>query len=348
MRHQTRCLIHTTVLLSIFVAIFNAAKVEPSSAQTEGFKLYQVQLWCGDSGLPTKILSHEVTTGGTVGRPLMGTRVICIGKCAGRRTTMADAFAGLPADLSQALTAKVEAYQQEAAFAGQGEYIAKCIGTNPKPETKCEPPRPDTNPPWLNEDAPCQNRQKATYSWGQNRRNPNTVSVTISICGEVIRYSRRTWGSVRDAPGVESHDVCCDTWQNAGNTRSPCDARRDIDCDGELNETDSSPFERPYQYPRSDDFVSNSPLTPLPFWKNLHLGMPARSECKDCKWELVAVDYSCENKVWRSGQYEAIDAEYKYQATWKCPGNGQLKKVEDSSVTMEGMRCPKPPNRSWP
>lgn len=148
---------------------------------------------------------------------------------------------------------------------------------------------------------------------------------------------------------MSSFDVCCDSWQNAVSTRSPCDAMRDIDCDGDLNEGDFNPVSAATRKPvRSDDFVSNSPLGNLPFWKWLHYGMPDQSGCKDCKWELVGVEYTCENKVARiSSRSERISAEYEYKATWKCPANGQTQ-VTDDSATMDGLRCPAPPNRSWP
>jgi hypothetical protein len=216
-------------------------------------------------------------------------------------------------------------------------------------DAKCEPPRPRQNdPPWFNEDLPCQNRQQATYSFGQNRRNPNLRSVSISICGQVIRYvTTERAGRALPPLGSNKEDVCCDSWQNAVNTGSPCDALRDIDCDGKLNENDSSPLRAPAREESSDDFVINSPRGNLFFWREIYDGMPDQVWCKDCKWELVGVQYTCENKVRGTGRSETIDAEYKYKATWKCPANGSTT-VKNGRAVMEGLRCPSPPNQSWP
>ena len=218
------------------------------------------------------------------------------------------------------------------------------------PEKKCEPPRDrNTIPPWFNKDAPCNNRQRATYSWGQNRRDPTKYSISISICGQVIpRYVSNVVVELTST-GVRYFNVCCDSWQQAIDSGSPCDPLRDIDCDGTPNENDGAPFRSASLAPRSDDFVSNPPLTPaLPFWRKVQEGMPDQSGCKDCKWELVGVNYTCEHQVVRTGRRsERVDAKYKYEATWKCPATGQTE-VTDESATMEGLRCPTPPNRSWP
>lgn len=205
------------------------------------------------------------------------------------------------------------------------------------PEKKCEPPTASNVPPWFSGDAPCQNRQRGTYSSGQNRRNPQLESVAVSICGEIIRFDQRGLfdNSNRRPPSTYSFDVCCDTWQKAASTGSPCDARRDLDCDGELNENDATPLNAPAAAPSDTDFVSNSPLTNLPFWKQLRSHMPSQSECKDCKWELVRVDYTCKDEV------------IEFQPTWKCPSTGLLKKSEVGFAPNRS-RCPVPPTRSWP
>ena len=223
-------------------------------------------------------------------------------------------------------------------------------GGQPPSKNKCEPPPPENNnPPWLNKDLPCDNRQRATISWSQSRASNMDVSFTVDICGEVIRYISPGGGSPeRTPPGVRSFDVCCDSWRNAANTGSPCDARRDIDCDGTLNESDQMP-EYAFRDRRPDDFVSNSPLSNMPFWKRLH--EPVQTGCKDCKWELVRVEYTCKNvadpvrSARRAGM--VFDATYNYQATWKCPSSGQTQETRDT-VTMVDLRCPTPPNRSWP
>lgn len=221
----------------------------------------------------------------------------------------------------------------------------------PKPN-KCEPPPPETNnPPWLNKDLPCRDWQQARISWSQTRASNMDLSFTIDICGEVIRYRYPGGGRPeRMPPGSRSFDVCCDSWRNAANTGSPCDARLDIDCDGDLNDSDTM-AEYSGRAREPDDFVTNSPLGGLPFGKDLYKFMPGASGCKDCKWELVRVEYECKNvaapirSANRPGM--AFDATYKYKATWKCPSNGQTRETNDVA-TMYDQRCPDPSNASWP
>jgi hypothetical protein len=193
----------------------------------------------------------------------------------------------------------------------------------------------------LNPQSPCRDRQRGTISWSQSRASTMDLSFTVSMCGEVVRFLQRGAGSSdKTSPGVRSFDVCCESWQNAANTRSPCDARQDIDCDGVLNESDSQP-ERSAR--RSDDFVSNSPLTNLPFWQKISPDIPDQSACKDCKWQLGHVAYTCDNLArrhlpgWESSN--AIDATYHYLATWKCPSNGQTQQ-KWGDVRMENLQCP--------
>lgn len=233
-----------------------------------------------------------------------------------------------------------------------GDPSMNCTAASPPENRPCEPPRPENNPPWLNRDSPCRDRQRGTISWSQTRASTMDLSFTVSMCREVIRFIRRGAGSPgKSPPGGRSFDVCCDSWQNAANTGSPCDARRDIDCDGALNESDSEPERRSG---RSDDFVSNSPLSNLPFWKKLYPEIPDQSGCKDCKWELVRVEYTCQDlgrryeTGWESSN--VIDAAYNYQATWKCPANGQTQE-KGGNVRMENLRCPREwsqTTRYWP
>jgi hypothetical protein len=136
MRKRARLLISNAVLIMIIGAIFFAGKSQLSSAQNAEFKTYQLAVYCGNSGVATVIFGHKVTSGGTVGRPLMGNKAICAGNCRkGAVTiavTIADALAGLPAEVSAALKAKVAQHQENAA-AGKGRPIA-CLGKG----TDCE------------------------------------------------------------------------------------------------------------------------------------------------------------------------------------------------------------------
>lgn len=349
MRKRTRLLISTSVLVLMIGAIFFAGKPELSSAQNEGFQIYQLLVFCGNSSVASATFSQKATEGGTVGRPLMGTHTECVGNyCGGGKVSLADALARFPAKVSAALKAQVERHR----FAGEGWFITCLRGGKEPPETKCEPPPPENNnPPWFNQDLPCSDRQRATISWSQTRASNMDVSFTVDICGEVIRYIYPGGGSPeKQPPGVRSFDVCCDSWRKGANTKSPCDARRDFDCDGMPNESDTMP-EYAFRDRRSDDFTSKSPLTGLPFWTKLHERMPTQSGCKDCKWELVRVEYTCkdEHDPMRSARESrnVFDAIYHYQATWKCPTNGQTQGTSND-VTIVNGRCPTPQNRSWP
>ena len=237
-----------------------------------------------------------------------------------------------------------------------GPIPAKCNAGKEKSEPKCEPaPTENNNPPWLGNDSSCADRQRATISWSQRRMsNPNLdVSFTVAICGEVIRYMVPGGGYPENFPdaryvGARSFDVCCESWRNAARTGSPCDARADLDCDGEPNEKDQMP-DYAFRDRRPDDFVSG-PIANLPFWEKLYPYINDGSTC-ECKWELVRVDYTCKHapnmessnptggRVW--------DATYKYQATWKCPKGGKTSVTRDT-VVKKGLSCPNPPNRSWP
>jgi len=131
MRKSTRLLISMAVLVMIIGAIFFAGKPQPSSAQNDGFKIYDLLVFCGDSQLASAIFGHEATEGGTVGRPLMGTKTICVGKCGGGTVTLPAALAGLPAAVSAALQAKVDKHQADAA-AGKA-WRLNCLGDGKKP-----------------------------------------------------------------------------------------------------------------------------------------------------------------------------------------------------------------------
>lgn len=354
MRKRTRLLISISVLVMIIGAILYAGKPRPSSAQNAPFQSYDLRVFCGGPQVASATFWHDVPESS------MGLKTIDVGNCKRCNVSLADALAGLPAAVSTALKAKVDKHQADAA-AGKGSRLT-CLGDGKeKPpgdkKPKCEPPRDrNNNPPWLNQGLACQNTQRGTYSWGPNRRDPTVDSVSISACGEVIRYVTTGHREITRL-GVRSFDVCCDTWLNTWSLRSPCDARRDIDCDGTLNENDLDPLFAPMKKGSSDDFVSNEPLTNLPFWRKLYEGMPSQSDCTDCKWELVGVKYTCENKVERTGRRsETRNAEYDYQATWKCAATGQTRVTTDSA-TMEGQRqrrgspccrCPSPPSGSWP
>lgn len=129
MRKRTRLLISPTVLFTIIGVVFFVAKPEPVVAQNEGFKIYQLIMHCGSPQLPAAIFGHQVADDGTVGRPSMGTYSTCVGNCPGRSVSLEDALAGLPADVSAALKAKVEKHP-----AAEADWFIACLGRRKKIE----------------------------------------------------------------------------------------------------------------------------------------------------------------------------------------------------------------------
>ena len=314
-------LIAVTIVVGIvLVGVFGLQQPRSSAQQDPIRKQPACTIFCGDGSFYTFGLGAKPCWGGPL--PAGGA---------------SDHFRSLAAEDQAAICRSVEAAGNSAAADCPAfKTLLQLCKTIP-PEKKCEPPRASNTPPWFNGDPGCQNRQRGTYSSGQNRRNPRIESITISMCGEVIRFEQRDMinSSQRRPPSVYSFDVCCDTWQKAASTGSPCDARRDIDCDGTPNETDFIPFTAPTETPSDLDFFTNSPLQNLPFWKDLRWYIPSQNECKNCKWELVRVDYTCKDEV------------IQYQTTWKCPATGQLKKGEVGFAANRS-RCPVPPKKSWP
>ncbi len=128
MRKRTRLLISKSVLFIIIGAIFFVGMPEPAAAQNEGFKIYQLIVHCKDPQLPAAIFGHQVTDEGTVGRPSMGTLSICVGNCPGLMLSLETALAGLPADVSAALKAKVERYP-----AAEADWFKTCLGVKIPP-----------------------------------------------------------------------------------------------------------------------------------------------------------------------------------------------------------------------
>lgn len=109
------------------LTLFAAGILVASVARADKFKMYQLQVYCENSQVATVIFGHIVT------EPSMGTKVMCAGRCRGGMVPIADVLAGLPAEVSAALRAKVEKHEENAA-AGKGRSLALCGGA-----TKCNP-----------------------------------------------------------------------------------------------------------------------------------------------------------------------------------------------------------------
>jgi hypothetical protein len=323
MSKRTRLIISTSVLVVMIGAIFFAGKPELSSAQTEGFEIYQLSVHCGDSQLPSAIFGHRVTEGGTVGRPLMGTWSICAGNCPGGAVSYADALAGLPAAVSAALQAKVDKHQADAA-AGKG-WRLNCLGDDKKPpEKKCEKPTP-----WFDGSSNCKDVQSPDF-----RVNEYDSLIELSMCGYsvfvhivpkdypggLVGYKTQLENFVRRRVGSR---ICCDKLREAARTGVPCNPTRDIDCDGKSNQADfytlsyasttipSATFpdiNRPFTSPEG------APIDPFPEGLNPDDPdfLPPQDKC-DCKWELNKGTLNCSP----DGKQNHF-----YQARWRCPSTG--------------------------
>ena len=108
------------------LALLAAGVLVASGARADGFKMYQLLVFCGNSQVATVIFGH------TVDEPSMGTKVICAGNCPGGWVSIADAVAGLPAGVSASLTAKVEKHKANTAAGKKGPSLAGCDCDNEK------------------------------------------------------------------------------------------------------------------------------------------------------------------------------------------------------------------------
>lgn len=122
------------IIRLIFLCALWSICSQPMFAQIDGFKSYQLRVFCGDTKHATAEFWYNVPDDGNKGRPLMGLHTACAGNCEGGHVPLADALAQFPAGVSGALKAKVDVYQASAA-AGNGTLLT-CLG----PRLKCEPP----------------------------------------------------------------------------------------------------------------------------------------------------------------------------------------------------------------
>jgi hypothetical protein len=325
MRNRIRPLIYVSVLVTIIGAVFFANKLQPSSAQNEGFVLYQLNVHCGSSSLVTKIFTHENKEGGTVGRPLMGTKIVCAGKkCAGGPVTLANALAGLPAGVTTGLQTQVNQYQANLP-AGEDWFLA-CLGEdkNSPKEKKCDEPAP-----WFggSDSSNCRDVQSPVIEG-----NDLSQLVYLSFCGTnapvfqhfvpkdylggVNAYKTMLANYVRKRVGSK---VCCDRWREAVRTGKPCDPSMDMDCDGKRNTADFYTPRIPVGaiLPDINNLFSTpegAPVDPFPDGLNPDdKGFIPPAELCDCKWELVKGTLSCS----ADGKQPHV-----YQARWRCPSTG--------------------------
>lgn len=126
----TACLKMSRIFLMIAVSFLTSA-TELSAQKMEGFVLYQMNIFCGNSTTP-KIFTYKNTVGGTPGRPLMGTHSFCVGKCEGRTVRLADALGTLPSHVADVFRWEINKHEAQAAC-GKVTSIAECIEA-PKPK----------------------------------------------------------------------------------------------------------------------------------------------------------------------------------------------------------------------
>jgi hypothetical protein len=315
---RARLLISNSVLVMMIGGIFLAVKPELSSAQDGGFRTYKLVVYCGNSGVATVIFGHEVTTGGTQGRPLMGTHSICAGDYPGCGTggtvSLEAALAGLPAQVSAALKAKVDKHQENAA-AGKGRPLT-CLRDDKKPPSKkkCEKPTP-----WFGNSSNCSEVQSPVIAI-------NAGAVTLTMCGypvfrwvppdpkdESFVYAYKT--ALRDQVQARvGSKICCDKLREAARTGTPCYPGYDVDCDGKPNQTDVDSANP--DFPDINNLFSKEGEAIDPFPAGLDPDdpnfLPPPEKC-DCKWELVKGTLNCS----RDGKRPHF-----YQARWRCPSTG--------------------------
>jgi hypothetical protein len=144
----------------------------------------------------------------------------------------------LPAETRKAFCQQLKAKSKDKSLDGCLILRHACeTGEDPLPE-KCEPPRT----PWFDPMANCQDAQE----W-EIKQTGGTV--TVSMCGEIMfknttvgtdaMFSTAYIGALRDVLRWSIGDkVCCNKFREAMRTGTPCDPRKDLDCDGTPNSTD--------------------------------------------------------------------------------------------------------------
>jgi hypothetical protein len=110
------------------LALFAAGILVASVARADGFRSYQLAVYCGHSPVATATFWQDVTKPGT-----MGLKSICAGSCPGGMVPLADALAGLPAEARDGLMAKLVKHEENAA-AGKGRSLAVCLNAKCNPD----------------------------------------------------------------------------------------------------------------------------------------------------------------------------------------------------------------------
>ena len=278
--------------------------------------------------------------------------------CAGTlaRDACAEELAKMPSEQRAPLCQKIKAEGGYTSFKDCPVFASVC---EPEKEKKpdCEPPRAGSNnPPWLGGD--CRSDEEGrvimTVSGtsqnrslrGQSMDSLQDCRVELSLFCEARGYTRITGftslgktASECDAfvslhkrfSGVK---VCCDKYREAVASERPCRADVDADCDGLPNDEDSFPF---YSPPREFQNASDKSGM-LPPFKDLADHIP-QEPCEGCQWTVSKLDYKCKN-VEMHARESYREAQYEYEATWKCPSTGR-ELVTNGRVSARGAQCPR-------
>jgi hypothetical protein len=128
-------------------------------------------------------------------------------------------------------------------------------------------------------------------------------------------------GAFRDhLNAVGTTRICCDKFNDAVRTGSPCDPTQDLDCDGQPNTSDLESN----GIPDIDTFVQPNNAAIDTFPPYLDRGNPdfqpnrTAQNSKDvgscpCKWQMTKGELVCSP----DGKQQ-----HHYKATWKCPTTG--------------------------
>lgn len=191
-------------------------------------------------------------------------------------------------------------------------------GEDPLPD-KCEPPRS----PWLGPSPDC----KDVQTWQIEQRGS---TVSVSMCGQIVftnpnvgtdpTFSYAYKAALRDQlRQTIGEKICCDKFRQAMRTGTPCDPRKDVDCDGKPNsEDDSGSYPNdPSAFPTIEIITTaeGAPVDTFPTGLSLDEIYPDVESCKDCQWQLMKGELKCNVNTQEGKQHV-------YQAKWKCPSTG--------------------------
>lgn len=118
-----------------------------------------------------------------------------------------------------------------------------------------------TPPPWFAPDSTCEMRETSVLSegspWAFDSAGNTTELLSdgkvtcvlrIQICGDTI-FKQQVIEGDEDCPESLHYSyapptqVCCDKWEEAKITESPCNPLEDADCDGVVNDADAYPLD---------------------------------------------------------------------------------------------------------